>query len=125
MKFFKALFKLAANLTKEDRKVVVTENYSQVEESEPEVEQPKVEVQSHQEEEKEEVVTIHNQELADIRNWAVQKIELLHEADRHRNARALAAEFDEWINVPDDVDEIEYISINNEDWTDDQEIDVR
>jgi hypothetical protein len=125
MKFFKALFKLAANLAKEDRKVVVTENYSQVEESEPEVEQPKVEVQSHQEEEKEEVVTIHNQELADIRNWAVKKIEFLHEADRHRNARALASEFDEWINIPDDVDEIEYISINNEDWTDDQEIDVR
>jgi hypothetical protein len=125
MKFFKALFKLAANLAKEDRKVFVTENYSQVEESEPEVEQPKVEVQSHQEEEKEEVVTIHNQELSDIRNWAVKKIELLHEADRHRNARALAAEFDEWINIPDDADEIEYISIDNNDWTDDQEIDVR
>jgi hypothetical protein len=124
MKFFKALFKLAANLAKEDRRVVVTENYSQAEESEPEVGQPKVEVQSHQEEEKEEVVTIHNQELSDIRNWAVKKIELLHEADRHRNARALAAEFDEWINIPDDVDEIDYISIQNLDWIDDHEIDV-
>lgn len=48
-----------------------------------------------------------------IRDWAIQKIDLLHEADRHRNADALLSEFDEWINLPDGVDEIEYLSIEN------------
>ena len=42
------------------------------------------------------------------RDWAIEKIQMLHEADRHRNANALMMEFDEWINLPDDVDEIEY-----------------
>lgn len=49
-----------------------------------------------------------------VRDWAIQKIELLHEADRHRNADALLAEFDEWINLPDGVDEIEYLSIEED-----------
>lgn len=49
-----------------------------------------------------------------IRDWAIQKIDLLHEADRHRNADALLAEFDEWINLPDGVDEIEYLSIEED-----------
>ena len=121
MKLFKALFKLIANLSKEDRKVVVTENYSEVKEPEPEVEIKNQE----QEEDQEERLVIHNEELSDVRDWAIRKIELLHEADRHRNARALAAEFDEWINIPDDVDEIDYISIENKDWTDEQEIDIK
>ena len=59
-----------------------------------------------------------------IRDWAIDKIELLHEADRHRNAKALLAEFDEWINLPEDQDEIEYLCIEDDDWTDEQEIDV-
>ena len=59
-----------------------------------------------------------------IRDWAIGKIELLHEADRHRNAKALLAEFDEWINLPEDQDEIEYLCIEDDDWTDEQEIDV-
>lgn len=50
-----------------------------------------------------------------IRDWAIQKIDLLHEADRHRNANALLAEFDEWINLPDGVDEIEYICLEEDD----------
>ena len=49
-----------------------------------------------------------------IRDWAIQKINLLHEADRHRNANALLAEFDEWINLPDGVDEIEYICLEED-----------
>lgn len=119
MKFFKALFKLIDNLSKEDRKVIVTENYSEVKEPEMEIED------QEQEEGQEEQLVIHNEGLSDIRDWAIRKIELLHEADRHRNARALAAEFDEWINIPDDVDEIDYISIENKDWTDEQEIDIK
>lgn len=54
--------------------------------------------------------TFENPVLSNIRDWAIQKIELLHEADCHRNADALLAEFDEWINIPDDLDEMEYIS---------------
>ena len=60
-----------------------------------------------------------------VRDWAMGKIELLHEADRHKNARALLAEFDEWINLPEDEDEITYLCLENDDWTDDQEVDVR
>jgi len=60
-----------------------------------------------------------------VRDWAMGKIELLHEADRHKNAKALLAEFDEWINLPEDEDEITYLCLENDDWTDDQEVDVR
>ena len=60
-----------------------------------------------------------------IRDWAMDKIELLHEADRHKNAKALLAEFDEWINLPEGEDEITYLCLEDEDWTDDQEVDVR
>ena len=60
-----------------------------------------------------------------VRDWAMDKIELLHEADRHRNARALAAEFDEWINLPEGEDEISYLCLEDDDWTDEQEVDVR
>jgi len=60
-----------------------------------------------------------------VRDWAIEKIELLHEADRHRNAKALLAEFDEWINLPEGKDEINYLCLENDDWTDEQEIDVR
>ena len=70
-------------------------------------------------------IQIESQSVAQIRDWAIHKIELLHEADRHRNAKALAAEFDEWINIPEGVDELDYICIEDDDWTDEQEIDVR
>ena len=61
--------------------------------------------------------------VAHIRDWAIDKIELLHESDRHRNARALLSEFEEWIDP--EGDELEIVSLEPEDWTDDQEIDVR
>lgn len=50
------------------------------------------------------------------RDWAIKKIQLLHEADRHRNAKALAAEFDEWINLPEGESEIEYICLEKDDY---------
>lgn len=50
------------------------------------------------------------------REWAMNKVELLHEADRHRNAKALMSEFDEWINLEDDNDEITYIYLDYEFW---------
>ena len=46
MKLFKALFKLITNLSKEDKKVVVTENYSEVKE-------PKVEIENQEPEQEE------------------------------------------------------------------------
>jgi hypothetical protein len=66
---------------------------------------------------------IESEAVSQVREWAMNKIELLHESDRHKNARALAAEFDEWINIPDGVDELDYLCIEDEGWTD-QEIDV-
>jgi hypothetical protein len=68
---------------------------------------------------------IESQSVAQVRDWAIQKIELLHEADRHKNARALAAEFDEWINLPENKEELEYLCLEDTEWTDDQEIDIR
>ncbi len=55
--------------------------------------------------------TIENEFLAHARDWAMTKIESLHEADRHRNAKALEAEFYEWIHIPDDVEAIDYIAL--------------
>jgi len=68
---------------------------------------------------------IESEPVAQVREWAVEKIQLLHDADRHRNAQALLAEFDEWINIPDGQDEIDYLCLENDDWTDEQEVDVR
>ncbi len=34
-------------------------------------------------------------------------------------------EFDEWINLPEGTEELEYLCLEDEDWTDDQEVDVR
>jgi len=62
--------------------------------------------------------------VVQIREWALDKIQLLHDADRHKNARALAAEFDEWINIPDGTDEIDYLCLEEEGWGD-QEVDIR
>ena len=63
--------------------------------------------------------------VVQVREWAIKKIELLHDADRHKNAKALAAEFDEWINIPDGVEELDYLCLEDQDWTDEQEIDIR
>jgi len=67
--------------------------------------------------------------VLEVREWAIKKIQLLHDADRHRNAKALAAEFSEWINIPCGEDEIPYICIENDlkeqGWTEEQEIDIK
>ena len=68
---------------------------------------------------------IESEPVALVREWAINKIELLHDADRHKNAQALLAEFDEWINLPEGTEELEYLCLEDEDWTDDQEVDVR
>ncbi len=68
---------------------------------------------------------IENESVAQVCNWAIRKIELLHEADRHKNAQALLAEFDEWINIPEGVKELDYLCLEEEDWTDEEELDAR
>ena len=68
---------------------------------------------------------IKSEPVSQVREWAVEKIQLLHDADRHKNANALLAEFDEWINIPDGVEELDYLCLEDPDWTEDQEIDIR
>ena len=116
MKIFKAIKKFITHLTEEENAV--------------KYEQPSVQEEIEEEmfiEEEEEILetTIENPYVSQVRDWAVNKIEFLHEADRHRNAKALAAEFDEWINIPEGTEELEYLSIEDEQWTDEQEIDVK
>ena len=55
--------------------------------------------------------TIENEFLSHARDWAVNRIESLHEADRHKNAKAIEAEFCEWIHIPEGVERIDYISL--------------
>jgi len=116
MKIFKALKKLITYLVEEENIIVYNQDLVQEEEEEN---------QPVKEEEPTLDITIENPYVSQVRDWAVNKIEFLHEADRHRNAKALAAEFDEWINIPEGTEELEYLSIEDEQWTDEQEIDVK
>jgi hypothetical protein len=70
---------------------------------------------------------IESEPVSLVREWAIEKIQRLHDADRHRNARALAAEFEEWINIPEGVDELDYLCLeqDEDEYWGDQEVDVR
>lgn len=113
MNFFKAIKKFYNHLTKEKDPVTFEEV---LETQEPE--------KTPIEEETVLETSIENPYINQVREWAMKKIDLLHEADRHRNARALEAEFNEWIHIPEGTEELEYLSIEDEDWTEDREIDV-
>jgi hypothetical protein len=119
MKFFKGLTKLLQHLTREEDQVV----YESIQE--PEVPEPQESEEIIEEEETILESTIENPYVNQAREWAIKKIDLLHEADRHRNAKALAAEFDEWINIPEGTEEIDYLCLEDNEWTDEQEVDVR
>jgi len=99
MKVFKALVKLIGRLTNQRSQV----NWMNPQEQE---ESP---IENHHNMDTQQDV----EPVIVIRDWAMRKIDLLHEADRHRNANALAAEFDEWINLPDDSDEITYYCLDD------------
>ena len=101
MKFFRALKKLYNYLTEEETSVVYEETT-----------------------EEQTMIEIKNPYVLQVKEWAVKKIDLLHEADRHKNAKALAAEFDEWINIPEDTENLEYLCLEDDEWTNEQEIDV-
>jgi hypothetical protein len=68
---------------------------------------------------------IESEPVAQVRDWAIEKIQLLHDADRHKNAQALLAEFDEWINIPDGTEELDYLCLEDTEWTDEEELDIR
>jgi hypothetical protein len=102
MKFFIALKKLYNYLTEEETPVVYEETT-----------------------EKQTMIEIKNPYVNQVKEWAVKKIDFLHEADRHKNAKALASEFDEWINIPEDTEELDYLCIEDNNWTNEQEIDIR
>lgn len=105
MKFLKALKKLYNYLTEEETPVVYESTAETTEE--------------------ETVIEIENPYVLQAKEWAVNKINNLHESDRHRNAKALAAEFDEWINIPEGTEELEYYCIEEQGWTNEQEVDVQ
>ena len=62
--------------------------------------------------------------VVQVRDWVIDRIESLHDQDRHKNAIALVAEFEEWLDIPEGTEEIDYLCIETDDWGD-QEIDVR
>lgn len=123
MKVFKALFKLINNLHKNNKKVNITENYSEPNYSEPKIQEPEI-IKQYPKEESAFDTKIENPHINQIREWAMKKIDYLHEADRHRNAKALASEFDEWINIPDGTEELDYLCLEEQD-ENDEEFDIR
>ena len=106
-------------MTREEDQVV----YESIQE--PEVPEPQKSQEIIEEEETILESTIENPYVNQVREWAIKKIDLLHDADRHRNAKALAAEFDEWINIPEGTEEMDYLCLEDTDWTDEQEVDIR
>jgi len=61
--------------------------------------------------------------VVQVRDWAIDRIESLHGQDRHKNAVALAAEFDEWLDIPEGTQEIDYLCLEDDGWSE-QEVDT-
>ena len=62
--------------------------------------------------------------VVQIRDWSIDRIHHLADTgDLHQqfDAVAIAEEFDEWINIPEDVVELEYLSLED---LDDKEADI-
>ena len=61
-----------------------------------------------------------------IREWSIGRIHELADGDTKAqfDAVAIAEEFDEWINIPHDLDSISYLALEDEEWTEDKEIDT-
>lgn len=60
--------------------------------------------------------------IAYTRNWAIKKINSLYKIGEYKNAMSIASEYDEWINISED--ELEYLYIQDNDWSEEGEIDV-
>jgi hypothetical protein len=115
MKIFKALKKLITYLTEEENNVSCKQ---------PSVQKELEENLPVQEEESIMNTKIENPYVSQVRDWAIDKINLLCDEDSRDNARALAHEFYEWIDISDESDCIEYLYIQDNNWSEDGEIDV-
>jgi hypothetical protein len=104
MNFLKLIKKLITRLSKEPSAPIVEESISE-----------KITMETQ----------IESEPVAQVRDWAIEKIQLLHDADRHHNAQALLAEFDEWINIPEGTEELDYLCLEENGWTDEEELDIR
>jgi hypothetical protein len=62
--------------------------------------------------------------VVQVRDWAIERITKLQESDNTKDIMALVSEFDEWLDISEDTDEISYLCLEDENWGD-QEIDVR
>jgi hypothetical protein len=64
--------------------------------------------------------------VVQVRDWSIERIDKLSEGDiqSRRNALAIIQEFEEWINIPEGQDEINYLCIEEDGWGD-QEVDVK
>jgi hypothetical protein len=63
-----------------------------------------------------------------IRDWSIDRIHKLSDSLKeqdHLNAIAISEEFNEWINIEGNSQEISYFAIEDDTWTDEQEIDIR
>ena len=64
--------------------------------------------------------------LVQIRDWSIDRIHHLAEygsLDQQFDAVAIAEEFDEWINIPEDVKELDYLCLEDQD-IGDKEMDI-
>jgi hypothetical protein len=64
--------------------------------------------------------------VVQVRDWCIERIDHLSDigcTESHLNAVAIAEEFSEWINIKEDDGELEYFSMEDKGFGD-QEIDV-
>ena len=62
-----------------------------------------------------------------VREWCIDRINHLTNyggTEDQFNAVAIAEEFDEWINIPEGVQELDYLCLEDQNWGD-QEVDIR
>ena len=74
------------------------------------------------------IMETQTEPVVHVRDWAVDKIEYLTQhgnAVDQLNALAIIDEFHEWLNIPDGTQELDYLCLEDQDWTEDQEIDIR
>ena len=74
------------------------------------------------------IMETQTEPVVQVRDWAVDKIETLTQhgnAVDQLNALAIIDEFHEWLDIPEGTQELDYLCLEDQDWTEDQEIDIR
>ena len=60
-------------------------------------------------------IEIENQSVSNAREWAIGRvIHLRNLKKQNENANALLSEFEEWINIPEGTEELDFISLEIE-----------